>query len=88
MFDKAKKLYQLKKEAGALQKTLSEDVLEVSHKGVIVRIRGDMHIQLVKINNEDAPRVTEAVNKAVKETQKLMAKKMRGKLADFGLPGM
>lgn len=87
MFDKAKKLYQLKKEAGALQKTLSEDVLEVTHKGVVVRIRGDMHIQSVKINNEDTPRVTEAVNEAVKEAQKLMAKKMRGRLSDFGLPG-
>ena len=88
MFDKAKKLYQLKKEAGALQKTLSEDVLEVSHKGVVIRIRGDMHIQSIKIDGQDSPKVSDAVNKAVKETQKLMAKKMRGKLADFGLPGM
>ncbi|MBM4401675.1 MAG: YbaB/EbfC family nucleoid-associated protein [Candidatus Cloacimonetes bacterium] len=88
MFDKAKKLYQLKKEAGALQKTLSEDVLEVSHKGVIVRIRGDMHILSIKIDGQDSPKVCDGINKAIKEAQKLMAKKMRGKLTDFGIPGL
>lgn len=59
----------------------------VNHRGVEVTMRGDQRVEAVVIDGEEDPRVKEAFNRAVKESQKKVAKKLRGQLSELGLPG-
>lgn len=85
LFDRFKKLYQLRKKSGEIQKELAAEVLEVSHRGVTLRLRADFHIQDLRVDGKSDERIKGAVNRALKEVQKLAAKKMRPKLSELGL---
>lgn len=68
-----------------MQKQLQAEVLEVIHKGVKVRVRGDFQLQALETNGKTDAEILEAVNRALKEIQKESAKKMRGRLSELGL---
>ena len=91
MFDKLQQLKELKKmrdEAMRIQKALDEETVEVEKNGVKVKVtlaQRFISIESDGRNNED---IVQAVNEAVKESQKRAAKKMQGMAGFDSLRGM
>jgi len=85
MFDKVKQLNELRKNANTIQKELEAEILDVSHKGIDVRINGNMDILSLVSNGKDDEAIVKAINEANKAMKKVVQKKMRGRLGDFGL---
>jgi DNA-binding protein YbaB len=81
MFDKAKQLYDLKRQADQLKKELAAEVVEVERNKVKVVISADMKVHSIdydeEVSNGD---VVKAVNDAIEEIQKVAAKKMQGQM--------
>jgi DNA-binding protein YbaB len=88
--DSMKQLGDLKKmrdQAMEIQKKLGGIKITVEHKGVIVVMTADQ--KLVSIDGEqDFEKITEAVNEALKQSQKVAAEEMKGLMGGMGLPGM
>ena len=89
MFDKVKQLGQLKKmrdQAMAIQKQLSAEELMIEEDGVKIVISGDQKLKSLEIDGMTNDRVLDLINKAIKKSQELAAKK----LAEMsgGLTGM
>lgn len=79
MFDKIKQLGELNKmrqQAMKLQKELEKIIFSVEEGGVKVTVRGDQKIEAIHMDGENLKKVTEVVNKAMKEVQKKSAAKM------------
>ena len=85
MFDKVKQLNELRKNAKAIQQELDAEVLDVQHKGVDIRINGNMEILDLKTNGKDDATIVRALNESNKQMKKIVEKKMRGRLGDLGL---
>lgn len=86
MFDKMKQMYELKKQADAMKKELENEVIEVDHGGVKVKVDGTQKLKGLKFEEGiDPDKVKDAVNKAMDEAQKIAAKKMQGMM---GMGGM
>lgn len=87
LMDNLKQLGDLKKmrdQAMEIQKKLSQIKITVEHRGVIVVMTADQKV--VSISGDlDHQKITEAVNEALKQAQKVAAEEMRGVM---GLPGM
>lgn len=78
-FDKLKQLGDLKKlrdQAMVMQKQLAQESIEVDHKGVKIVISGDQKIQSLEVDDVAYPRILEAVNEAIKQSQMMAAKKL------------
>lgn len=90
MLDGLKQLGDLKKmrdQAMEIQKKLAGIKITVEHKGVIVMMTADQ--KLVSISGEqDFEKITEAVNEALKQSQKVAADEMKPMMGGLGLPGM
>ncbi len=90
LMDNLKQLGDLKKmrdQAMEVQKRLSGIKITVEHKGVTVVMTADQKV--VSIDGEyDFNKITEAVNEALKQTQKVAAEEMKGLMGGMGLPGM
>ncbi len=89
MFGKLKQLAELKKmrdQAVALQKKLAQEIVEVEERGIRVRISGDQKIQSIDIDGSEEERIKEVLNKALKKSQEVAAKKMQE--MSGGLTGM
>ncbi len=88
--DSMKQMGDLKKmrdQAMEVQKKLSAIKITVEHKGVTVVLTADQKV--VSIDGDMEPsKVTEAVNEALKQSQKIAAEEMRGLMGGMGLPGM
>ena len=91
MFDKLQQLKELKKmrdDAMRIQKALDEEVVEVDKRGVHVKVTLAQRFVSIETNEKDDSDVVEAVNEAVKESQKQAARKMQGMVGMEGLKGM
>ncbi len=90
LMDNFKQLGDLKKmadQAKELQKKLADIKVTVEHKGVIVVMTADQ--KLVSLSGDNnLEKVTDAVNEAIKQTQKVAAEEMKGMMGGLGLPGM
>ncbi|MDP2873859.1 MAG: hypothetical protein Q8N84_01000 [bacterium] len=84
---KAKELYNLKKQSDGMKKEMEGIQSEFEEQGVRVVMRGDQQIMELSLDGEDLSRVKEVVNKASHKMQEKMAKKMQGRLGDLGIPG-
>src|SRR3989344_2916483 len=95
--DNIKQLGDMKKmrdQAMEVQKKLGGIKITVEHKGVTVVLTADQKV--VSITGEqDLPagrqgfeKITEAVNEALKQSQKVAAEEMKGLMGGMGLPGM
>ena len=89
MFDKIKQLGQLKKmrdQAMAIQKQLAAEEMVIEEDGVKIVISGDQKLKSLEIDGMTNDRVLDLINKAIKKSQELAAKK----LAEMsgGLTGM
>lgn len=88
MFGKVKRLYELKKKADSMKREMEAIHLEIEERGVRIKIRGDQHLEEVVVDGKKDDRLRDAVNRAIKESQKKVAKKMQGNLGDLGIPGL
>ncbi len=90
IMDNFKQLGDLKKmrdQAMEIQKKLAQIKITVEHKGVIVVMTADQ--KLVSISGvQDFEKITEAVNEALKQSQKVAADEMKPMMGGMGLPGM
>ena len=91
MFDKLQQLKDLKKmrdEAMAIQKALDAETVEVEKRGVTVKITLAQRVVSIESNGKGDEDIVEAVNEAVKESQKSAAKKMQQMGGFDSLKGM
>ena len=91
MFDKLQQLKDLKKmrdEAMAIQKELDAETVEVEKRGVTVKITLAQRVVSIESNGKGDEDIAEAVNEAVKESQKSAAKKMQQMGGFDSLKGM
>lgn len=88
--DNIKQLGDLKKmrdQAMEVQKKLGGIKITVEHKGVTVVMTADQKV--VSIDGEMvADKITDAVNEALKQSQKVAAEEMKSLMGGMGLPGM
>lgn len=88
--DGLKQLGDLKKmrdQAMELQKRLAQIKITVEHKEVTVVMTADQKV--VSISGEsDFNKITEAVNEALKQSQKVAADEMKPLMGGMGIPGM
>lgn len=94
MFDQAKNLYQLQKQAKEIKKELQNIHIEAEVEGVIVIINGEQEVVSVTIPEEAhqnpnklQENLVKAFNKAIKKSQQIAAEKMKGVMGGLGLPG-
>lgn len=83
-----KNLYALKKQADAMNKKMEQIMVTIEEGPFEIVIRGNNQIESVLENGEERDDIKKAFNKAIKESQKAVSKKMRGQMADFGMPGL
>ena len=93
MFEKAKDLYKLQKQARQIKKELKNTHIEAEQEGVTVTINGEQEVISVKITDEAMANkkaleenLTKALNKAIKKSQQIGAELMKDVMGD--LPGM
>lgn len=90
LMDNLKQLGDLKKmrdQAMEVQKRLAGIKITVEHKGVTVVMTADQKV--VSISGEQSfEKITEAVNEALKQSQKVAADEMKGIMGGLGIPGM
>ena len=80
MFDKFKQIGELKKmrdEALRIQRELAAEKIEVEEENIKVIVSGDQKIQSLEIQGEAQPRLIEVLNKALKRSQEVAAKKVQ-----------
>ncbi len=88
--DNLKQLGDLKKmrdQAMEVQKKLGGIKITVEHKGVTVVMTADQKVVSIDGDN-DFDKITEAVNEALKQSQKVAAEEMKSLMGGMGLPGM
>lgn len=91
-FDKFKQVGQMKKmrdQAVQMQKQLQQEMIEVEEDGIRVVMTGDQKVETVVIDGEYQERLVEVLNKAIKKSQKVAAKKLQEMSGGLkGLMGM
>ncbi|MDP3758712.1 MAG: YbaB/EbfC family nucleoid-associated protein [Candidatus Daviesbacteria bacterium] len=88
--DNLKQLGDLKKmrdQAMEVQKKLAGIKITIEHKGVMVVMTADQKVQSIS-GDPDFGKITEAVNEALKQSQKVAADEMKGLMGGMGIPGM
>lgn len=79
MFDKVKQLGQLKKmrdQAMAIQKQLAQEEIVIEEDNIKIVITGDQKLKLLQIDGLTNERVLELINKAIKKSQEVAARKL------------
>jgi DNA-binding protein YbaB len=90
MFEKLKQLKDLRDKAKHLQSALGAETITADRNGIKITMDGNMNVSAVVLEKEMSKdelekKLPDAINDAVKRTQRVMAEKMR---AMGGLPGM
>lgn len=90
LMDNLKQLGDLKKmrdQAMEIQKKLGGIKITVEHRGVIVVMTADQKVVSIS-GDSDFEKITEAVNEALKQSQKVAADEMKPMMGGLGIPGM
>ncbi len=80
MFDKFKQMAELKKmrdEALKIQRELAAEKIELEENGIKVVVSGDQKIQSLEVQGEAQNNLIEVLNKALKRSQEVAAKKVQ-----------
>lgn len=95
MFDKAKDLYKLQKQAREIKKKLKNIHIEAESEGIVIIINGEQEVQKVTINDENMQNqknlqsnLEKAFNKAIKKSQQVGAEMMKDVMGDMNFPGL
>ena len=89
MFDKLKQLGELKKmrdQAVVLQKQLAQEIITIEENGVKIVVSADQKVQSLEVDGMQEERVKNVINKAMKKSQEVAAKKLQE--VSGGLSGM
>jgi len=82
-------LKKLRDQAVKMKKALGKEEVEIEDKGIKVIMDGTQKLKQVLINGEENKNLVDAINKAIKKSQKMAAKKMQeiggGPLEGMGL---
>jgi len=73
MFDKAKMLAQ----AFKLKKAIEAESVEVEESGIKVTVTGDQKIKFLSVNGVENKILVDTINKALKKSQEMAAKRMK-----------
>ena len=73
MFDKAKMLAQAYK----LKKAIESETIEIEESGIKVVVSGDQKIKTLSINGGENKILVDTINKAMKKSQEMAAKRMK-----------
>ena len=77
----------MRDQAMEVQKKLGGIKITVEHKGVTVVMTADQKV--VSMDGvSDFDKITEAVNEALKQSQKVAAEEMKSLMGGMGIPGM
>lgn len=88
-FGQIGELKKMRDQAMAMQRELQSEIVEVSKRGVYVKISGDQKVLEIKSNDKSDDDIREAVNEAVKKSQEVAAKKLQSMTGGLGgLAGM
>jgi len=88
-FGQLGELKKMRDQAMTMQRELQSEIVEVSKRGVYVKISGDQKLLELKSNGKSDEDIREAVNEAVKKSQEIAAKKMQSMMGGVGgLAGM
>lgn len=90
LMDNFKQLGDLKKmrdQAMEIQKKLAQIKITVEHKGVTVVMTADQKVVSIS-GDSNFDKITEAVNEALKQSQKVAADEMKPMMGGLGIPGM
>jgi len=90
MFNKLKQIKDLRSQAKLMQNALAQESVTIDKNGLLMQMNGNMEITNVEIKEEIAKEklaslIKENTNDAIKQTQRLMAKKMQEM---GGFPGL
>ena len=95
MFDKAKDMYKLQKQARQIKKQLKKTHIEAENEGVTIVINGEQEVQQVIITDEALANkdnlqknLESCFNKAIKKSQQIGAEMMKDVMGDMGFPGV
>lgn len=95
MFDKAKDLYRLQKQAREIKGKLKNTHIEAENEGVVITINGEQEIISVKISEEAMQdrnklekNIESCLNKAIKKSQQIGAEMMKSVMGDMNIPGL
>lgn len=95
MFDNAKDMYKLQKQAKKIKKELQRTHIEAEEEGVSVTINGEQEVLEVKISDEAAQdrkkmekNLVVCFNKAVKKSQQIGAEMMQEVMGGMNFPGL
>ena len=90
MLNKFKQLGELKKlrdQAMALKRALANEEVVIEEKGIRVVVSGDQKIKSLSINGESHQALVAVLNKALKKSQKVAAKKLQQLTGNWGVFG-
>src|ERR1700722_19077218 len=88
-FGQLGEIKKMRDQAMAMQRELQSEIVDVSKRGVYVRISGDQKIIEIKTNGKSDDDIREAVNEAIKKSQEVAAKKLQSMTGGMGgLAGM
>ncbi len=73
MFDKAKMLAQAYK----LKKAVEAEIVEIEENGIKIKVSGDQKIKDLSVNGMENKVLVEVINKAMKKSQEMAAKRMK-----------
>lgn len=79
----------LRKQAKQMQQDLAAEEVKVEENDIVVVISGDQKIKHFSVQGISSDDAVEALNKAIKKSQELAAKKLQGMMGGLGgLGGM
>ncbi len=89
IFDKLKQVGELKKlrdQAMSLKKALAQEEIVIEENGIKIVVSGEQKVKELTINGESNRALVEVVNKALKKSQEIAAKKLQsmGGLGSLG----
>ncbi|KKR67164.1 MAG: hypothetical protein UU09_C0037G0014 [Microgenomates group bacterium GW2011_GWA2_40_6] len=73
MFDKAKMIAQ----AFRLKKAVEAEMVEIEENGIVIKVTGDQKIKYLSINGVENKALVDTINKILKKSQEVAAKKMK-----------
>ncbi len=91
MFDKFKQLGEMKKmydQAKTIQGQLAKETVELEENGTRVVMTGEQKLEQIEIDGEEQERLVEVLNKTIKKSQEVAARKLQEMGGLGGLGGL
>jgi len=77
-------LNQLRKQAKQMQDELSQEEIRIEEGDILVVISGDQKIKQLSVQGISSPEVIDIMNRAIKKSQELAAKKLQAMTGGLG----